>query len=343
MSLFSKKNKKCLGIDVSNDFVRIVEISKKEEGYKLENYGSARISEITGKKIKKEGQRFSLPEKEIAETIKAILKETGIKTKKSFFALPHFSSFLISFKMPKMEKEEIESAIHHQARQRVPLPLNEVTLDWNVSSKNSSDNGVDVFLLAVPNETIETYREIAKEGNLKIGALDSEIMGFSQIFGIEQKSVAVVNIKRWSTSINIITDQKPAQSSSLNISASNFEEDISTLSEIDFNQKDNRSEEKSKSNEKIKASLAEELFEKVEEVYSGYNSESDQPVSKIILTGRGSEIDEIKEEFFKKDIEVDISKPFMNINYPPVLEDAIDEMSPRFSVAVGMSILGLNS
>ncbi len=346
MPIFSNKTERCLGIDIGSNTINIVELSENSKKVWLKNYGMAKIKEITGKKIKEtKHDPFSPFVDEIAETIKIILREAGIKTKKSFLALPDFSSFLISFEVPKMKKEEVESAIQYQARQRVPLPLNEVTLDWNLTDIREKDGEevLDVFLLAVPNETVRTYRRIAEKAGLKVGALDGEIMGFSEIFGKEEEVVMAVNIKRWSTSVNIINDKKPMQSSSLNVSLDNFKENVASVTEISYNQ-NNKKEDLEKSDERVKRALANELLKKVQEIYETYTTSKERRINQIILTGRGAKIREIEEVFNENlDTEVDIANPFKNIHYTAILEDLLKESGPDFSVAAGMSLLGLRS
>lgn len=345
MPLLSNKNNKCLGIDIGANSIKIVELVRKESGVELSNYGMAKISEITGKEINEERQdSFSSSVEEIAETIQVIMKEVGIKTKKSFFALPDFSSFLISFEVPKMKKSEVESAVQYQARQRVPLPLNEVVLDWKLTDLKTKDEEevLDVFLLAVPKDTVKTYRKIAEEAGLKIGALDSEVMGFAKIFGKEGELSVIVNIKERSTSVNIINNEKPLQSSSLNISADDFKSNVASLAEIDFNQKNKKKKEVKKSNQKIKNSLANELVKKVEEVYMDHATNR-KKIDKILITGKGAEMKAVQDVFINPETDGEMANPFEGMRYPDILEKIISDIGPKFSVATGMAYLGLDS
>ena len=356
MPLFSKNNKKCLGIDIGSTSIKIVELAQGEDGFSLNNYGIASMKDITGRAIRsKNGQGLISSKSAIAETIEKIIKEAGIKTKKTIFSIPDYSSFFTSFEIPKMKKSEVESAIQHQARQRIPLPLNEVTLDWTLAKlrKKDGEELIEVLLLAVPNETIKAYREVANKTGLKVGALDAETFGLAKIYGEEEKTIAVVDIGDQSTTINIIEDGIPKHSHSINTSGKDFTEEVAILPDINYND-DSVEEDKNKENDnegddsptkvakKVRESLTEELVRKIERVRLNYEEDQGK-VDDIIIIGGGVNFRDVHRKL-KEELSAKYGKPFNKIDYPSELEPMMDgDLSSLLSVAAGMALEGFKS
>lgn len=338
MPLFKNKSR-CLGVDVGASSVKVVELAKQNNTFKLANYGLTTVEEIAGTQISTDtSQSFSSSAQPIGKTVKAILQEAGIKTSKTHFAVPDFSSFFTSFEIPKMQQEEVESAIQFQARQRIPLPLNEVTLDPNLidESTSATEEIYEVVLLAVPNDTVKTYRRIAQEAGLEVGALEAEAFGLALTFGEEDKTILIADIGNESTTVNIVTGTTPRHSHSFDISGKDFKEEVGDLPEIGYN--DNSQAQRVT---KRRISLAEDFSERIDGLRESYEFENDTKVDKIVITGGGSKVKEIQGVLAKKDIPVERKNPFDKLEYPSVLDNAINELGALFSVAIGMALLGL--
>ncbi len=339
MPLFSNEPKKCLGVDIGSTSIKIVELTRTRNGISLSNYGIASIRDITGRELRrKTSDDFISSVDIISEAIQIILKEADIKTKRSVFAIPDFTSFFTSFEVPKMEKSEVESAIQFQARQRVPLPLNQVTLDWTLTGIRDSGEQemVEVLLLAVPNETVNSYRNVAKKTGLDAGLLDAETSAFAKVYGRKNETVAVIDIGDKSTTVNIIEDEIPKHSHSLDIAGKDFTEDFAVLPEIERTEK-----AVSQTTEKIKKSLSEDLVSNIIDAIGSYEA-GGKKVDEVILTGGGANFREIRENLGKH-YKISIANPFQSLDYPSILEEVLKkDLSPLCSVAVGMAMEGLN-
>ena len=78
-----------------------------------------------------------------------------------------------------MTSKELPNAVIFEARQHIPVPLSEVTIDWSLIGGEVPDHRgkekLQILLLAVPNEVIAQYRKIAELSKLEILALESEV------------------------------------------------------------------------------------------------------------------------------------------------------------------------
>jgi len=90
--------KSAIGIDIGISAIKLVEISKRGGKINLENYGQVAASSFYQKPFETFGEgSFVISSPDVSKIIKAIIKESGIKSKESVFTIPDFSSFFIIF------------------------------------------------------------------------------------------------------------------------------------------------------------------------------------------------------------------------------------------------------
>ncbi len=248
--------KKFLGVDIGTSHIKIVEISKFGNRRKLENYGSLPADILYQKPFRTfEKSTLLLSSNDISRAISAIREEAKIKTRQAIFSIPDFSTFFTNFELPPMTKEELPQAIRYEARQHVPMPLGEVTLDWQVIEGEVSVKGktlqqqkfgaeqanLKILLVAVPTEVINQYREIAKIAQLELVALEAEVFGLisSLIKEDDKRPIVLVDIGAQSTTCSIVDKRILKISHSFDISGSEFTKVISQGLNVDYRTAEN--------------------------------------------------------------------------------------------------------
>ena len=361
-NIFSSK--KFLGIDIGTSSIKLVELSGRGERKKLENYAEMKTGVSRENPFRTfEKNTLSLSSQDVAQAIKSMLKEAKIKTRKSIFSIPDFSSFFTSFELPSMAKEEIGKAVNYEARQHVPLPLSEVTLDWEVIDGRISDRGkskLKILLVAVPNETINQYQTITKLCDLQILALEAEVFGLlrSLIPVNENKTVAIVDIGAQTTTCSIIDKRVLVSSNSFNLSGDDLTERLIKSFTIDYSTaqklkekyglKENPSSSTNVGNSSSIKNVRETLLplvdailKEVEKITFNFYQTENKEVEKFIIAGGTSLMPELRkyfEGYFKKETEV--ANPFSKISHPPILEKTLKEMGPAYAIALGMALRG---
>ena len=197
MSFFSFKSKSKLGIDIGTASIKIIELSKEGGRFKLENYGLFELESVD-EAINVSGQSarnkiIQLSNPDLAWGIKEIIKRGKMKSREAVASIPSFSTFATVITMPYLSEKDMAKTIPYEARKYIPLPLDEVVLDWsiiNVSANAGVPQGavgqqsaaphpptVDVFLVAVPKEETERYKSIMKSAGLNLRALELKRRG----------------------------------------------------------------------------------------------------------------------------------------------------------------------
>ena len=344
--------KRFLGIDIGTSFVKMVEISRLGHRKKLENYGAFPAAFFYEKSFRTfEKSTLLLSSEEIAKAIKAIIEEAKIKTRQVVFSIPDFSTFFTSFKLPPMTKEELSQAVKYEARQHIPLPLAEVILDWQVIESSPLDKkktSFKILLVAVPNEVINQYQEIARISQLKLFALEAEAFSLMRSLGAEDKNmlIAILDIGAQSTTCSIIDKGILKISDSFNISGNEFTRVISKSLSIDYSEAEKLEKEyglkEKKEIKEILIPLIDVILKEIEIIFNNFEQKGGGEIQKIILAGGLSLLPGLKEYFAENlKMETAIASPFSNILYPSILEKTLAEMGPSFAIAVGAALRGL--
>jgi len=357
-------SKKFLGIDIGTASIKLVELSGRGEKKKLENYGEIKAEAVYEKPFRTfEKNTLLLSSQEIARAIKGILEEAKIKTRNCVFSIPDFSTFFTNLELPPMTKEEIPQAVVYEARQHVPLPLGEVTLDWEVIDDRVSDpekSRLKILLVAVPNEEINQYQEIARLSNLQILALEAEVFGLvrSLIPVDEKKIVSIVDIGARTTTCSIIDKRVLKVSHSFDFSGDDLTERVAKSLSIDYKTAQSLREKyglqdlplpstnsgislSAKSMKEILVPLIDIILMEVEKISRNFYQTEGKEVQKFILAGGVSFLPGLR-EYFESEIkrETEIANPFSNIFYPAILEETLKKIGPSYAVAVGTALRG---
>lgn len=350
--------KKSLGVDVGTSSIKIVELSGGRKK-SLENYGEVKTQVLYQKPFRtfERGILF-LSSQAIARAILAILEEAKIKTKKAIFSIPDFSSFFTNFTLPQMAQEELEAAIKYEARQHIPLPLSQVTLDWQIIQEESfekEEKGVKILLVAVPNEIISQYQEIAALSKLELQALEAEVFGLLRsLVRDEKKVVLMVDIGARSTTCSVIDNKILKISHSFDTSGSELTASLARSLSIDYK---TAKEIKQKYGlvpcpeffpedplklRKILLPLIDLILSEIEKISKTFSQKEGKKIEKLILAGGVALLPGLKEYFSHSlNLEVQYANPFLDLDFNPILEKTLEEMGPSFGVAVGMALRGL--
>ncbi len=344
--------KKFLGVDIGTSAIKIVELSRWGDRRKLENYGEIQSKILYEKPFRTfEKSSLSLSTKNIARALSAVIEEAKIKTKDCIFSIPDFSTFFTNFDLPPMTKDELPEAVRYEARQHIPVPLGEVTLDWQVvdgaSSEVEKKTKLKVLLAAVPNEIINQYKEIAEICQLRLTDLEAEVFGLirATVPANNREVVELLDIGAQSTTCSIIDKKILKISHSYDMAGNELTQQISKSLSVDYQTAEKMKKEKGMEDKNIKdvlLPLIDLIIREAERISQNFSQSENKEVKKIILAGGAAAIPGMK-EYFKSysGKEVELANPFSKIFYPPILEKNLKDMGPSYAIALGVALRGL--
>lgn len=114
----------------------------------------------------------------LADAVKRLVKETGAKSTNVQIALPESKVFTRVIEVPALSQRELSSAIKWEAEQYIPLPLDQVNLDFTIlrTAAETGTNKMEVLLVAAPKMLLEKYLSILELSDLTPTSAETEVI-----------------------------------------------------------------------------------------------------------------------------------------------------------------------
>lgn len=352
------------GIDVSDLSLKIISAEKKKSGFVLASFGEAEIKPglIKMGEVKEEETLAKIIQKAIQQ-----VKGKKIKTNYIVASLPEEKAFLQVIQMPKLSPEDLKSAVIFEAENYIPLPIEEVYLDFQVVPpiKNDLDH-LDVLIAALPKKIVDSYFSFFKKAGLRPLILEIESMAIARALikdGFSPQPVILVDLGEMRTSFVAFSGKVVRFTSSIPISGQKMTEAISQTLKVDLKQaeklklKYGLETKGEKEGGEVFEALIPSLTDLVEQIhnclcyYQTHSSHEhlltkDKEVKKVILCGGGANLKGIT-KFLSRELKlpVEIGNPWVNIFVPEKIKD-IPELnfakSLSHTTAIGLAIKGIS-
>ncbi len=346
--LFKKTPDSILGVDVGTANTRVVELSKHGQQQKLENY--IKISPLMEPRFLGGATKGKLlfSDRRIADMLKDGLEQAGVEANHAYFSIPDFSTFFTIFSLPPMERGELEEAVRFEARQRVPLPITEVSIDWVVTKGGfvpRTREQLEILLIVVPNRVIDRYTHIGELCGLKLKGVEPEVFAVQRVEKDEEGTLGLVEIGAQSTTISIVDEGILKASYSFDIAGHNLTRRVSKMMDLPFEKAEVMKENKGLLSDTVKGHLKPVLARMVEEitkVTDNFYRERGKQVKKFVVAGATASMPGFEKYLASEfDKEIKISFPFEGMVYPSILEKELKKIGPGFTIATGMALKGL--
>jgi len=363
-SFFGGKNESVIGLDIGSSSLKVVQVRKEGGRAVLETYGELALGPYGGLDV---GRATNLPTDKLAEAIKDLFREANVTAKSASIALPLSSALLTFVELPSMEEDKLAKIISLEARKYIPVPINEVTLDWLVLPKVSSTatpsetspdtkertqapavEKITVMIVAIHNQVLDKYQEVALKTGLTNTSYEIEV--YSSIratLGHDMSPMMIIDIGAGITKVAMVEqglmksvhmvsrgsqEATIAISHSLNVSITKAEK---LKREIGLDGRDSESQKVSS----IIESVIGYIFTEANRILLAYQSKNNKTITKVILTGGGVLLKGLP-EYVRKWLEADVvfGDSFSKLEYPAFLEPVLSEAGPEFSVAIGLAL-----
>lgn len=148
----------------------------------------------------------------LADEIKRLKDSSGISTKKVVIALPESSIFSRLILLPEVDDAKLEQAIYYEARQYLPVSIEDVQLEWIPVNKTQSEGKVFVqyLLVAAPKKIVAKYMELMDLAGLDPIAIETETVATARSYSYNNnftEGVLVMDFGRSNTDISVIKGQ----------------------------------------------------------------------------------------------------------------------------------------
>lgn len=364
-SLFGSKSQSVLSIDIGTSSIKVVQLKKAGSRAVLETYGELSLGPYAGFSP---GQATNLSVEKVSLALKDIMneKEVNITTNDCAMSIAFASSLMTVIEMPENSQKDLANIIPLEARKYIPVPVSEVTLDWSIIPRNEIKNEsnpeepnlpklekkkqgfIDVLLVAIHNDTLAKYSEIATRNNLKPSFFEIEIFSIMRsVLDDYLEPVFIIDFGSASTKFFIVERGVLLSSHTINMGSQNITASISksfgiSLEQAEILKRKNGLLDDSGSGmniEEVVMLTLEYLFDEAKRAIISYEKKYNKNIGRIVLVGGGSSLKGLKEKassFFQT--EVLQGNPFSKLVTPAFLEEVLRQTGPQFAVSVGVAL-----
>jgi len=356
MSFFGTENLSYLGIDIGNAGVKIVELKNENGKPRLVTYGYADFPLTQDVNSKQE------TEDTVAELIRKVCEKAGVTTNKVVAALPNFSVFSSVISLPEMKKSELDQAVLWEAKKFVPLPIEEMNFysevigeqNENNKSKDSEKNDLNkvrnlkVLVVAGPKKNVTRYVNIFQKAGLELINLETESFALERsLVGHEEFPVMIVDIGSVSADISIIDKGIPVINRTVDTGGASITRRIANSINVDLKRAEQFKKDIGFSGVEISQGVPKAIETSIEPIINEIkycfdlylSQEENKHIEKIILTGGSAYLPNLTGYLSSLlNIKIIIGDPWARVIYPIELKTVLDQIGPRFSVAVGLAM-----
>ena len=213
MGLFSGKSIPVVGIDVSSTAVKLLELSRHGDRYRVEAYAVEPLppNAVVEKNITEV--------EAVGETIRRVGKRAQTKNKLCAMAVPGSAVITKVISMPaNLSDTELVGQIELEADQYIPYSLEEVNLDFEEIGPSQSDpDRIDVLLAASRSENVDARVAAASIGEVNCKIIDVEAFALENAFSLIARelptggageTIALVDIGATMTTLSVLQDLK---------------------------------------------------------------------------------------------------------------------------------------
>lgn len=213
LPFLSKKSASLLGLDISSTSVKLLELSRTGDRYRVESYGVEPLppNAVVEKVINDvEG---------VGEAIARLVARTKPATKSAAVAVAGSSVITKIIEMEAgLSEDDMEQQIRSEADQYIPYPLDEVSLDFEVQGPvPNNPERVEVLIAASRTENVELRRDALQIGGLTAKVVDIEAYAMERAYALiaqeiegedAEQTVAVVDVGATMTTLSVVRGGK---------------------------------------------------------------------------------------------------------------------------------------
>ena len=341
-----RKEEGFVALDIGSSSIKMVEASGEKNGYRLVNMGILPLPPTAV-------QNNMVAEKDVVvKTIQSLIRANGIKATRVISAVPGRAVIIKKIQLPAQGEEELEANVEFEATNVIPESLENVNLDYQVLNYLDDGSKMEVLLVAVKKEIINSYTQVIQEAGLTPAIMDVDYFAMENMHEVNYEIqpdtvVGLIHIGARYTSINVLKNGVSTFTGDLQVGGEAFTESLVQALQISYDQAETFKVTgllEGKKNADLQsllkptcASLAEEVSRTLN-LYAGMAAE--EVIHGIYLSGGSSKVLGLCPLLGERlGVPVQLAEPFRGFNVARNIDkDYLGESALVLAVGAGLSI-----
>lgn len=355
-NLFRDKKINAFGIDISDISIKVMQLSR-QDGRIFPN--AYKTSKLPGNII---SNHLIVNQDKLADQIRRTVASSGDITSKYVVAsVPEAKSFVRMVSIPRMNMEDIDGALPWELEQDIPIPIDQVYMDWQLISE--TDEKFNLLVMSSPRDYIDSLSEALKLAGLKPVAFELESQATARsVIGPEDmdEPVLILDMSTTQTSFVIVEGGNLMYTSSIPIAGNAFTESIArnfgvTSSEAEKMKKEIglKGETKKGNIRQAILPILDNVIDEIRNVVRFYeeHAENNAKITKVYLCGGSSRLSGLA-EYISARMNLGAGRPFGRVGlaniWINVLEHANDTLpmsqddSLEYATVMGLALRGIS-
>jgi type IV pilus assembly protein PilM len=335
-----------LVLDIGSSSVKLAEVRHGPSGPRLTALAAAPLppTVIQSNVIQDEAP--------VVEAIRALVAQTGVQSKQVITAVPGPAVIVKKVILPGAPGANVDSAVYAEAGQLVPDSLDNVNLDYQVIDWIESGNKMEVLVVAVKKEIINSYTQTIIAAGLQPIVVDVDYFALENMFELnydppaEGGPVALVNIGARYSSINILKEGRSTFTGDVPVGGAEFTDAL--VRQLGCSPEDadrlKRGEAaggiEPDAAEVIVGSVTEFIVEEIQRALSFFwTAATDEPLGAVVLSGGPARMPGLSAQLKQRlECPVEVADPFRRLTIDSRVDrNLIEQHGPALAVAVGLA------
>lgn len=171
------KDKPIFGLDVGYSSVKVLQVQGADKNHTITGYGVAGFTPG----LIKDGIIID-PEAVAKSTFELFDKHLigDITTRRVVLSIPAARSYNRNVHLPKLGAKELRDAINLEVEQYIPVPLNELYVDYSQIRETADE--LELLVVAVPQKIVDSHLNLAKILGLEVVGVQTSIAAGGRLF-----------------------------------------------------------------------------------------------------------------------------------------------------------------
>ena len=343
-----------VGVDFGSHTLKAAEIVRSNGGFKVTRIGIIQ----TPRGAVSKGVAAN-PEA-LAPVIRALLEDTGIRSKRVVTALGGQSAIIRLLTIPDMPEGDLERAIAFEVDRYLPAGVREVKHNYRVLGRKPQDGGgqLEILLVVAAKDLVDRHLAPLAAAGLTSGVM--EVTPFSMVRAVAPRNgdgdtaTVYVDIGAESSDILIAVEDRLRLARNIPIGGNALTKAIAEALGLDVDAARTLKEERAQALlERDPAGDLRQLHQAILPVLSSMVIElrrsldfyqarlGDQPISKVVLTGGTAKLKNLA-PFLSAElgVPVELGNPFGACDATGLAPEYVADVAPMMAVAVGLALRG---
>jgi type IV pilus assembly protein PilM len=195
-----------VALDIGSSSVKMVETTIDKSGYHLRKIG---ILPLPAKAIQNNMVVDPAP---VIDAIKTLIQENRVSATHIVSAVPGRAAIMKRVQMSRQDDTELEANVEFEANSVIPENLENVNLDYQVLNLSEGGSRMDVLLVAVKKEIVDSYTEVIEQAGLTPAVIDVDYFAMENMYEANYASekingvVGLIHVGAHYTSITLLQD-----------------------------------------------------------------------------------------------------------------------------------------